>query len=120
MMKIQSLLNPFCGDQPGYRSSESPTPAAISHTQVPCTSAPKRQKVPKDAAVFTDESKITGVVNFPPYEYSDDEELAVQHSKFQIYPVGEILTKGARHIPYNSDKKDFMNKTGRQAFEGEY
>ncbi|KAF2704404.1 hypothetical protein K504DRAFT_472204 [Pleomassaria siparia CBS 279.74] len=116
-MKIQSLLNPFCGEQHGYRSSESPTPAVISHSQVPCTSAPKRQKVPKDAAIFTDGSKINGAINFPPYEYADDEELAMQHRNFNIYPIGEILTKGARHIPYNSDKKDFMVKTGREAFE---
>lgn len=117
-MKIQSLLNPFCGDQPGHRSSESPILAAISHSVVPYTSAPKRPKVPKDAAIFTDGSKIQGTINFPPYEYGDDEELDAQHRKFQIYPIGEILTKGARHIPYNSEKKDFMLKTGREAFEG--
>ena len=116
-MKIQSLLNPLCGDRPGYRSSGSPTPATISQSQKPCTSAPKRQKVPKDAAIFTDESKIQGIINFPPFEYGDDEELDDQHHKFQIYPMGEILTKGARHIPYNSEKKDFMLKTGREAFE---
>jgi hypothetical protein len=116
-MKIQSLLNPFCDDQRGCRSAGTPAPATISHSQVPCTLAAKRQKVPKDAAIFTDESKIRGTINFPPYEYGDDEELDTQHRKFQIYPIGEILTKGARHIPYNSEKKDFMTKTGREAFE---
>jgi len=30
------------------------------------------------------------------------------------------MKKGARHIPYNSDKKDFLEKTGRDAFESEF
>jgi len=63
---------------------------------------------------------VIGTVNFPPYEAGDDGELAAQHRKFQIFPAGEIYSKGARHIPYNSEKKDFMVKTGREAFEGTY
>lgn len=43
-----------------------------------------------------------------------------QHQKFQIYPLGEIYKKGVRHIPYNSDKKDFLDKTGREAFESKF
>ncbi|KAF2178237.1 DNA-binding domain of Mlu1-box binding protein MBP1 [Zopfia rhizophila CBS 207.26] len=82
----------------------------------PCTSAPKRQKIPKDAAIFTEGSKVIGNINFPPYEAGDDKQLASQHRKFQIHPMGEI-SKYVRHIPYNSEKKDFMAKTGREAFE---
>jgi hypothetical protein len=116
-MRIQSLLNPFdCGDHHGYRSSESPTPAIIPRS-VAHTSAPKRQKLPKDAAIFAD-ANVNGPVNFPPYEAGEDEELLAQHRKFQLYPLGNIQQKGARRIPYNSDKKDFMPKTGRDAFEG--
>lgn len=119
-MRIQSLLNPFdCGDSHSYRSSESPSPATLPRSVTPYTSAPKRQKIPKDAAIFTD-AKVNGLVNFPPYEYRDDEELVAQHRKFQIYPMGNIQKKGARRIPYNSEKKDFMPKTGRDAFEGRY
>jgi hypothetical protein len=84
----------------------------------PYTSAPKRQKIPKDAAIFTD-AKVNEPVNFPPYAYTDDDELAAQHRKFQIFPPGSIEKKGARRIPYNSEKKDFMPKTGRDAFEGQ-
>jgi hypothetical protein len=83
------------------------------------TSAPKRQKIPKDAAIFTD-AKVNGPVNFPAYDIGDDEELASQHRRFQVYPMGNIQKKGARRIPYNSEKKDFMEKTGRDAFEGIY
>ncbi|KAJ4295126.1 hypothetical protein N0V90_007136 [Kalmusia sp. IMI 367209] len=78
---------------------------------------PKRKKIPKDAPVFSEGTKIVGHLNYPPYEAGDDVELAEQHRRFQIYPMGEIQRKGARHIPYNSDKKDFLEKTGREAFE---
>lgn len=58
-----------------------------------------------------------GIVNFAPHEAGNDEELLAQHRIFQIYPLSEISRKGVRHIPYNSDKKDFLEKTGRDAFE---
>jgi hypothetical protein len=44
--------------------------------------------------------------------------LLNQHRRFKIFPLGQIHSKGIRHIPYNSDKKDFLEKTGREAFEG--
>jgi len=78
---------------------------------------PKRQKIPKDAPIFSEGNKIVGVVNYPPYEAGDNQNLAAQHQRFQVYPLGEIYRKGVRHIPYNSDKKDFLDKTGRDAFE---
>ncbi|KAF2204576.1 hypothetical protein GQ43DRAFT_468965 [Delitschia confertaspora ATCC 74209] len=115
-MKIQNLLNPLCGDHYGYRSSESPTPATTPYRVATNTSTPKRQKIPKDAAIFTEGSKVVGQIKFPPYEAGDDEELAKQHRRFHIHPMGEI-GKFVRHIPYNSEKKDFLAKTGREAFE---
>ncbi|KAF2020725.1 DNA-binding domain of Mlu1-box binding protein MBP1 [Aaosphaeria arxii CBS 175.79] len=121
-MRIPLLLNPIkCGDYHDYhdddRTSESPTPAPAPRPIVPYTAGNKRQKIPKDAAIFTEGAKVNGPVNYPPYEYMDDKELQAQHRKFQIYPNGNIRQKGPRRIPYNSDKKDFMNKTGRDAFE---
>jgi hypothetical protein len=32
--------------------------------------------------------------------------------------MGDIA-EYARHIPYNSDKKSFQERTGRESFEGE-
>jgi hypothetical protein len=87
---------------------------------VPYTSVLKRQKLPKDAAIFSEGNKTVGFVNYPPYEAGDDKELAAQHRKFRINPMGEIMKRGVRHIPYNSDKKDFQEKTGRDAFESEF
>jgi hypothetical protein len=104
-MRIQNLLNPFCGDHRDYRH---PVAAAPS---------PRRQKVPKDAPIFSEGNSLVGNVNYLPHEAGDDQELLAQHRRFQIYPLGEIYKKGVRHIPYNSDKKDFLEKTGRDAFE---
>ncbi|KAF2652686.1 hypothetical protein K491DRAFT_706309 [Lophiostoma macrostomum CBS 122681] len=116
-MKIQSLLNPFdCSDRHGERISESPPPANMPRPVDLNTPAQKRQKVPKDAAIFTD-AKVNGPVNFPPYEVGDNEELAAHHREHKVYPMGQIQERGARRIPYASGKKEFTEKTGRDAFE---
>lgn len=91
--------------------------ASMPHLTAPI-SALRRQKAPKDAPVFSEGNKIVGHLNYSPHEAGSDHDLAAQHRKFQIYPLGEIQKKGVRHIPYNSDKKDFLDKTGRDAFEG--
>lgn len=70
----------------------------------------------KDGAVFA-KGKIKGDVNFPPYERlgpNAEHEVA----RFQVYPFKRIL-EYPRHIPYNSEKKSFLDKTGRESFEGE-
>ncbi|KAI4658139.1 uncharacterized protein J4E79_007120 [Alternaria viburni] len=113
-MKISQMLNPICGGRDDYRSSNSPTPAPYP---VAAVSEPRRQKIPKDAPIFSEGNRTVGNVNFPPHEAGEDHELLHQHRRFQIYPLGEISRKGVRHIPYNSDKKAFHEKTGREAFE---
>jgi hypothetical protein len=115
-MKIHSLLNPFCGEPQGHHDAESPARASVSYSSALMT-LPRRQKIPKDAPVFSEGNKIVGLVNYPPHEAEGDQNLAIQQKRFQIYPLGEIFRKGVRHIPYNSDKKDFLDKTGRDAFE---
>lgn len=118
-MKIQSLLNPFtaCDNRNGSRASESPIPAPMPYAVAPYVSLSKRQKIPKDAPIFSEGTKIVGHVNYPPYEGGEDESVAYQHHRFRLFPMGEIRKKGVRHIPYNSDKKDFLDKTGRESFE---
>lgn len=68
----------------------------------------------KDGAMFT-KGKIKGEVNFPPFERFDEDVLR-EVQKFQIYPLGNIQ-EYAQHIPYNSEKKTFLEKTGRESFE---
>jgi hypothetical protein len=69
----------------------------------------------KDGAVFA-KGKIKGEVNFPPFERLDAETIR-EVEKFQVYPLGKIQ-EFSRHIPYNSEKKSFLEKTGRESFEG--
>ena len=69
----------------------------------------------KDGAVFA-KGKIKGDVSYPPFERFDEDTL-LEIQKFQVYPLGKI-TEYCRHIPYNSEKKSFLEKTGRESFEG--
>lgn len=69
----------------------------------------------KDGAIFT-KGSIKGEVNYPPFELLDAETKSEVH-KFRVYPLGNIQ-EYPRHIPYNSEKKSFLEKTGRESFEG--
>ena len=75
----------------------------------------KQSMAGKDSEVFT-KSKAKGSVNFRPFEDLDEIFLR-EVRKFQVYPFGKIQDF-CRHIPYNSGKKDFYEKTGRESFEG--
>jgi hypothetical protein len=115
-MKIPSLLNPFCSDRDSQHDTRTPNPASVPWS-TPQNIMPRRQKIPKDAPIFSEGTKTVGIVNYPPYEAEGDRTLKAEHDRFQVFPRGEIYQKGVRHIPYNSDKKDFLDKTGRDAFE---
>jgi hypothetical protein len=108
-MDIKSILNSPSAGSEQVSAHHFSTPVVVA----------KRQKVPKDAPVFSEGNKTVGHVNYPPHEAGDDRDLEARHREFRIFPLGQIQRKGARHIPYNSDKKDFLEKTGRDAFEGE-
>ena len=69
----------------------------------------------KDAAIFA-KGKAKGEIRYKPCEVQD-EGIAEQHREFQVYPMGHIADY-CRHIPYNSEKKSFLEKTGRESFEG--
>lgn len=70
----------------------------------------------KDSGGGFAKSKAKGSVNFPPFENLDEAALR-EINVYQIYPFGKIQ-EYCRHIPYNSGKKDFYEKTGRESFEG--
>lgn len=71
----------------------------------------------KDSGSFV-KSKAKGTVNFPPFESLDERSLLEIQQRYQIVPLGKIQ-EYCRHIPYNSGKKDFYEKTGRESFEGQ-
>lgn len=142
MLKINSLLNPATEhDRYGFASSVTPpsTPAnspqtfsvpSTSQPNTPITSTPKRQKRAKDGLAFVPGS-IRGPVNYPPFECaehsvclnsSQKRELEEQHRLFKLEPHGEeagLISKNVQHIPYSSDKRGFLDKTGRGGFDGE-
>ncbi|KAJ8113410.1 hypothetical protein OPT61_g4456 [Boeremia exigua] len=115
-MNIQSLLN---SPASGSRAScgADPSSPLSSAQQDPAFTATKRQKLAKDAPVFAEGTPTVGHVNYPPYDAGSDRDLQAKHREFHVFPLGEIHKKGVRHIPYASDKKDFLEKTGREAFE---
>jgi len=57
-----------------------------------------------------------GHIQYPPCEHVDAMSLGEIH-KFSVFPFGRIAECCA-HIPYNSGKKDFFEKTRREGFEG--
>nr|RBQ93614.1 hypothetical protein FVER53263_06416 [Fusarium verticillioides] len=69
---------------------------------------------PKDGDNMA-KSKLRGPVKFHPFERLD--EIALQEiRRFRVKPFGNIQDSSL-HIPYNSGKKDFYEKTGRESFE---
>ena len=115
MASIESLLNPL-PELGRFPIPETPLTPSSTGTG---TSRPrqKRQKIAKDAPVFN-KGKIRGELRYPPCE-ERDEELTKIHREFEIHPMGDIAAY-PRHIPYNSDKKSFQERTGREFFEGMY
>ena len=123
MLSVASLLNPIKSESRGQQLLSSPSTSftiASSLTGSPRSSnqsmsTTKKQKMTKDGAVFA-KGKIQGEVNYAPFENFDEVTLH-EIQKFQVFPIGKIRDY-SRHIPYNSEKKSFWEKTGRESFEG--
>lgn len=83
------------------------------------SSSSKQSKMTKDNSGFV-KSRVKGTVNYAPFENLDklDEASLREIRKYQIYPFRSIH-ESCRHIPYNSGKKNFFDKTGRESFEGQ-
>ncbi|KAJ2990016.1 hypothetical protein NUW58_g3168 [Xylaria curta] len=120
MLSLSSLLNPappgpsHGSTFPPSPESSSPTDSCVEDCVLSDRSTMPKHKMPKDAAVFT-KSKPKGAINFQPHEDLDEVSLH-RVRRFQVYPLGKIR-EYSRHIPYNSGKKDFFEKTGRESFE---
>ena len=69
----------------------------------------------KAAATFV-KAEPKGEINYPPYE-GQDETIAAAYEEFDVKPVGQI-SEYPKRIPYNSEKKTFQQRTGRDGFEG--
>jgi hypothetical protein len=138
-MKIENLLNPVAHRHDRHvrddeaeewtsavtrimdsRVAQVRTPRETPRsTPTPAPTRTKGAKLPKDAPIFR-KGPTKGEVKFPPHEAGDDAELAAQHRRFKIFPGGSAgkIADFCHRIPYSSDKKTFLAKTGREAFEG--
>ncbi|PKY01045.1 hypothetical protein P168DRAFT_335005 [Aspergillus campestris IBT 28561] len=134
MASIKSLLNPLPfpeRDRERERdrfslpnqssSSSSPNTSSplslVSRPPIPVPlpiHRPRKPKMAKDAPIFN-RGRVRGECRFAPCERRDA-ELSKLHREFQIHPMSDIA-EFPRHIPYNSDKKSFQEKTGRGGFE---
>lgn len=61
-------------------------------------------------------SRTQGPVRFPPFEHVSAQVMQ-EIATYQISPFGQIQ-QCCEHIPYNSSKKNFYEKTGRESIEG--
>ncbi|KAI1766251.1 hypothetical protein GGR53DRAFT_528923 [Hypoxylon sp. FL1150] len=119
MLSLSSLLNPDPSGPPINRfppspaSSSSPTTSIPDESGLPEPTMPK-QKIPKSAALLP-AGRPKGAINFLPHERLDEASQRLVR-KFRVHRLG-IIQHHARHIPYNSGKKDFFEKTGRESFE---
>lgn len=106
MSAIKDLLNPEPEEYP-------PKLVVVANPSLPREKG--RRTIKKDAALFRP-GNPKGEVRYPPFEELS-EELTKILQEWKVHPLDDI-DKYPRHIPYQSDKKDFQEKTGRDAFNG--
>jgi hypothetical protein len=121
-MNIAALLNPAPETHERRRSlrtrrlTNEGSPIDDSADYVPAQPQRKvKTKQTKDAPKF-ERGETIGHVRFAPYHPSDV-DLVRYLKDFKVFPSSGISAY-PRHIPYSSDKKDFLTKTGRDSFEG--
>lgn len=116
MLSIRELLNPATTtperapalDYDVSSVEASPTEVVVGNIIA--------STVPRFRDWVTENSRQRGPVNFPPYEDLHGEAYN-EVRRFRVRPLGQIR-KSYEHIPYNSSKKDFFSKTGREGIEG--
>ncbi|KAI4171579.1 MAG: hypothetical protein LQ343_004171 [Gyalolechia ehrenbergii] len=113
MVSVASLLNPSPPDK--EQPNTLPTPCSFLYSPEVSARMPllRKQKLCKDEATFI-MGKPQEEVKYWPCEYQDG-HIAAEHRKYQMYPIGHI-TEYCKHVPYRSEKKTFLSKTGREGF----
>ncbi|KAL8737625.1 MAG: hypothetical protein Q9181_001498 [Wetmoreana brouardii] len=116
MLSVASLLNPLPpAVEPVEQQNPLPSPCSTLYSPEasPRTAYVKKQKLCKDEATFV-KGKPQADVKYWPCEYQD-EHAAAEHKKYKLYPIGQIA-EYCKHVPYRSEKKTFLSKTGREGF----
>lgn len=116
MGSIRDLLNPLPEVTHGHIGFTMPASRSAT-TSPPYTEHLPRTKVAKDGAIFRP-GPVRGQVRYPPHE-ERTRFLEEEHRKADLKPYGNIADF-PRHIPYQSDKKTFRERTGRDSFHCEF
>ncbi|RCI09552.1 hypothetical protein L249_4104 [Ophiocordyceps polyrhachis-furcata BCC 54312] len=106
MLPIQALLNPA--------SPHGSSSCSLQADSIMMDSQLKKPAAPRNAARPV-KSRTHGPVRFPPFEQVDAGAMR-EVAKFQISQFGQIY-QYSQHIPYNSTKRNFYEKTGRESIE---
>jgi hypothetical protein len=125
MSAIKALLNNSSEDIRTLDLSATTrfhAPPAMTNAHRYTDDNPRRKpKICKDSPVFL-RGSTRGELRYSPFEYSDDtlvpgsdKTLKDFHDELHLYPRGSIGDY-PRHIPYNSEKRVFLDKTGRDFF----
>jgi hypothetical protein len=119
MLSIRELLNPATTTPeraPELDYDVSSVEASPTEVVVGNIIASGGGHVPSFRDWATANSRQHGPVHFPPYEdLSGDAYNEIR--RFRVRPLGQIR-RSYEHIPYNSSKRDFFSKTGREGIEG--
>ncbi|KFA51691.1 hypothetical protein S40293_02799 [Stachybotrys chartarum IBT 40293] len=119
MLPLQQLLNPDFSaphELPLDESTRLQPNIAPPKEEPPATRSVSllKMKKAKDSSGIS-KSGPRGPVNYPPFETLDDASLQ-QVARFDVTPFGQIH-QGYEHFPYNSEKRDLLEKTGRESIE---
>ncbi|KAM3462746.1 hypothetical protein MY5147_009777 [Beauveria neobassiana] len=113
MLQIRDLLNPVTPEPSDSSSDEACL--QVSPGRIAAGSASVRHPVrPREWS--SKPGKQRGPVNFMPFEEGLSPEMVREIAHFQVRPFGQIR-QSCEHIPYNSSKKDFFGKTGRESID---
>lgn len=115
-LAIGALLNPVRKERGNrFRQLPSPSPTDIM-SSYPSTPSPVIGKPGRPFDKASAKKMTRGEVRFPPY-ITDNREIMKKQRELQMGPPEEIQFY-AKHIPYSSEKKTFLSRTGRESFEG--
>ncbi|KAJ2975677.1 hypothetical protein NQ176_g5389 [Zarea fungicola] len=114
MLQIRDLLNPVTPEPSDVSSDEA---AYIHQSSTHITSGSILGKhVVRSREWASKYTKQRGPVNFMPFEQGLSEEVLQEIAQYEVQSFGHIR-ESCEHIPYNSSKKDFFGKTGRESID---
>ncbi|KAL8996080.1 MAG: hypothetical protein Q9169_004319 [Polycauliona sp. 2 TL-2023] len=113
ILSVASLLNPLTPALEQQNPLPSPCSTLYTPESSPRIPHMKRPKLCKDEATFV-KGKPQVEVNYSPCD-NPDEKVAAEQCKYRLFPMGQIADY-AKHVPYRSEKKSFLTKTGREGF----